>query len=240
MATERSEVVLASIFVNPTQFAPNEDLDAYPRDIEGDLRKARSAGCAAVFLPSVSEMYSEDAQTSIHAGALAKGLCGESRPSHFSGVCTVVAKLLNIVGCDLAVFGQKDYQQLAIIRRMVQDLDIPVEILAGPIVRESDGLALSSRNAYLSKEHRREALSLSEGLAQARSAWQKGERSAGTLRQAVADVIKTRPSAEIDYIQVVDAVSLEPIEVDCAGDALIALAVRFGATRLIDNTVLEV
>ena len=176
----------------------------------------------------------------IQAGELGNGLCGSSRPTHFSGVCTVVAKLFNITQCDVAVFGQKDYQQLAIIRQMVRDLDLPVEVLAGPIVREADGLAMSSRNAYLSPEDRREAVALSLALADVRAAWGAGERDPIALQAVVSGRFRASESGLIDYIEVVDSTSLRPFLGRCVQDTLVALAIRYGDTRLIDNTLLSI
>ena len=238
VARAQSDVVLMSLFVNPTQFGAGEDLDAYPRDIEGDLRKARAAGADVVFIPSNQEMYAPESETVVQVGPLADELCGASRPTHFAGVCTVVAKLFNITGCDLAVFGEKDYQQLAIIRRMVQDLDIPVQVIGAPIVREVDGLAMSSRNAYLSDTERRDALALNQGLKGAAQAWQTGERSAAALGDIVRGRIAEVVGARVDYVQVVDADTLRPVEEMCSRGTLVAVAVYFGETRLIDNMVL--
>lgn len=232
-------VVLASIFVNPTQFGPNEDFSRYPRDEAGDLEKCRAAGCDAVFLPPVSVMYPAGHRTTIHVDALTGPLCGASRPGHFDGVCTVVAKLFGIVGCDVALFGEKDYQQLAVIRQMTRDLDLPVEVVGHPIVREADGLAMSSRNVYLSAEERAQALTLSRGLAAARAAWDAGQRAARQIEAVAVDVVRTAPLADVDYIEVRDALDLGPVDV-AVRDVVLALAVRFGRTRLIDNTVLRV
>ena len=238
-AATQADVVMASIFVNPTQFGPGEDFECYPRDMEGDLLKAAEAGCEAVFLPDVATMYGDAADTRVAVGSLAEGLCGASRPTHFSGVATVVLKLLNITQCDVAVFGEKDYQQLAIIRRMVADFNVPVHILGHPIVREPDGLAMSSRNAYLTSGQRTEALALNEALLLARQAWQAGERQASVISRLMTDRIQHAPSAQIDYVRVVDTVSLKPVAEACGDSILCALAVRFGHTRLIDNTVLH-
>jgi len=237
-AGEKADIVMASIFVNPTQFGPDEDLDTYPRDTEGDLAKAREAGCTAVFMPDVDTMYGDGAETQVNVGSLSQGLCGRSRPTHFAGVCTVVLKLFNITGCDVALFGEKDYQQLAVIRRMVRDLDVPVRVFGHPIVREDDGLAMSSRNAHLSPEQRRQALALSKGLGEVKSAWAAGERNAATLTGLVTARIAREIGAQVDYIQVCNAESLMPVTGVCEGATLVALAVHFGSTRLIDNLVL--
>jgi pantoate--beta-alanine ligase len=237
-AATQADVAMASIFVNPTQFGPDEDFDAYPRDTDGDIRKAADAGCKAVFLPDVSTMYGEQSQTRVEVGSLTTGLCGVDRPTHFSGVSTIVLKLLNITQCDVAIFGEKDYQQLAVIRRMVDDLNVPVKIVGHPIVREIDGLAMSSRNAYLSPVQRKDALALNEALTIARQAWGRGERRASVLTQLMRDRIQSAGEAHVDYIRVCDLKSLHPIADMCVDTALCALAVRFGQTRLIDNTVL--
>lgn len=237
-AAAHAERVVASIFVNPTQFGPGEDLDRYPRDEAGDLAKCEAAGCAAVFLPSVAEMYPPGAATRVEVPPLAEHLCGASRPTHFAGVCTVVCLLFNVTGCDVAVFGEKDYQQLAIIRRMARDLALPVEVVGHPIVREADGLAMSSRNAYLSPEQRREAVALSAALAEARAKFEAGERDAEALRAVMRARIEAAAGGEIDYVEVVDAEALRPIDGAIERPARAALAVRFGATRLIDNAAL--
>ena len=239
-AQSKADCVIASIFVNPTQFGPTEDFEAYPRDLEGDLSKAAAAGCAAVFVPPVEIMYRADAATHVSVAGVTDHLCGASRPGHFDGVCTVVLKLLNIVQCQVAVFGQKDYQQLAVIRRMVSDLNVNVDVLAHPIVREDDGLAMSSRNAYLNPVQREQALCLSRGLTVATRLWKDGERSAVRLRDAIRSEILTVSDARIDYVQVSDADTLEPVHGTCNHRVVCAVAVRIGSTRLIDNCVLSV
>ncbi len=236
-AVEHADVVLASIFVNPTQFGPNEDLDAYPRDDAGDLAKAEAAGCRAVFMPSVEVMYPPGAATTVAVPALAQHLCGRSRPTHFAGVCQVVLKLFNIVGCDVAVFGQKDYQQLAIIRRMVRDLNVPVKVIGHPIVRSPDGLALSSRNAYLSENQRREALALNQAVTQVGTAWREGERDPVRLRAVALHRIQAAEGARVDYVEIADPDDLSPLKGPVSGGILVAAAVYFGSTRLIDNGV---
>jgi pantoate--beta-alanine ligase len=235
---DHADAVLVSIFVNPTQFAPGEDLAAYPRDEVGDLTKAQSAGADAVFLPEVHTMYRPGATTTVTVPALQNALCGLSRPHHFTGVCTVVSKLFNITRCDVAVFGEKDYQQLAVIRRMVLDLDLPVEVVGAPIVREADGLAMSSRNVRLSPAHRQAARVLSASLTWARAAFAQGERAAASLQAEMRQRIEATPGAVVDYVSVVDAASLQALEGPIEQPAVVALAVHFGATRLIDNTVL--
>ena len=237
-ARATADLVMASIFVNPTQFGPGEDLDRYPRDPEGDLEKCAAAGCDAVFLPLAAEMYRPGAQTRVEVPALAAPLCGVSRPTHFAGVATVVTKLFLITGCDVAVFGEKDFQQLAVIRRFTQDLDLPVEILGHPIVREADGLAMSSRNAYLDPEARRRATCLSRGLQAARRDFEAGERDPRRLEAAVRGVVEATPGAQIDYIEARDPDSLAEVAAPCP-HLVLALAVRVGATRLIDNAVLR-
>jgi pantoate--beta-alanine ligase len=238
-AKARASFVAASIFVNPTQFGPNEDFARYPRDLDGDVRKLAREGVALVFAPEAGAMYPLGEQTRVHVGALAEPLCGPFRPGHFEGVATVVAKLFAIVGPCVAVFGRKDYQQLAIIRRIVIDLFLPVEIVGHPIVREADGLAMSSRNAYLSADERARALALSRGLALAARAFDGGERSARAL-EAIARAPIEIAATSIDYVEARDADSLAALPDDAPiGDrALLAVACRIGATRLIDNVVL--
>ena len=239
-AQTKVDCVVASIFVNPTQFGPTEDFEAYPRDLEGDLAKAAAAGCAAVFVPPVDIMYDASSATHISVTGLTDHLCGASRPGHFDGVCTVVLKLFNIVQCQVAVFGQKDYQQLAVIRRMVSDLNVDVDIQSHPIVREHDGLAMSSRNAYLNPAQRQQALCLKRGLTNAAAAWHHGERDMIRLRDAIVGEIATVSDALIDYVQLSDAHTLEPIVGTCIDDVVCAVAVHIGSTRLIDNCVLSV
>ncbi len=233
----RSDVLIMTLFVNPTQFGPSEDLARYPRDEAGDVDKARAAGVDLVFAPDAAAMYPDGYQTSIEVRELAAPLCGASRPGHFAGVASVVAKLFHITQPHVAVFGQKDFQQLAIIRRMVRDLDFAIEIVGMPIVREPDGLALSSRNAYLSPDERRQALALSRGLRAAEARFAGGERRAAVLVEAARAEIAAAPLARVDYAELRDAGSLRAIEMLHA-PAVLALAVFFGKTRLIDNTVL--
>jgi pantoate--beta-alanine ligase len=229
----RGERLVLSIFVNPTQFGPKEDLDRYPRDLAGDLAKAASAGTDAAFVPAASVMYPPGAQTTVRVAKLEQGMCGDSRPDHFAGVATVVCKLFNIVRPHVAIFGEKDFQQLAVIRRMVRDLDMPVEIVGHPTVREADGLAMSSRNAFLSPPDRARALSLSRGLFAARAAFEGGERDAATLL-AIARRLIDAGVDRVDYVDLRDAEDLEPLRtVDRA--AVIATAAFVGTTRLIDN-----
>lgn len=226
--------LVVSIFVNPTQFAPHEDFDSYPRPLESDLAQCREAGVDLVFTPPREVMYAPDASVRVIEERLSRGLCGSSRPQFFGGVCTVVAKLFHIVQPDAAVFGEKDFQQLAVIRRMVRDLLWPIEIVSGPIIREPDGLAMSSRNQYLDLEARRQAVVLSQGLRFAAEAIGNGERNPETLRALVEQHVATAPLARVDYIEVVDPDTLEAIET-ISGQVLIALAVFFHSTRLIDN-----
>ena len=237
-ARARADVVILTIFVNPTQFGPNEDLSRYPRDEAGDLAKARPAGIDLAFCPPASAMYPAGAQTFVEIRELQQPMCGASRPGHFAGVATIVSKLFHITQPHLAVFGEKDYQQLAIIRRMVRDLDFGIEIASVPIVREPDGLALSSRNAYLSPDQRRAALALSRGLAAAATAFGAGERSPSALLAAARAPIEAEALARIDYVELRDADELTPFQTTVDRRAVLALAVFVGATRLIDNRVL--
>ena len=229
--------VVASIFVNPTQFAPNEDLASYPRDLDRDLAMLEAEGVDIVFLPTAEEMYPPQSDSWVEVGNLAQRLEGASRPTHFRGVTTVVAKLFNIVRPTRAYFGQKDAQQAAVIKQMVTDLDIDLEIVVCPTVREADGLAMSSRNDYLTPEQRTAAVVLHQALELAEHLWAAGERDAFRLRQETASVIRHQPLAEIDYISVADPETLQ--ELDTITDsALVSMAVRFGKTRLLDNVVL--
>ncbi len=231
------ELVL-SIFVNPTQFAPNEDLDAYPRDIENDLNLARKAGVTAVFLPNNTEMYGENYQTRVALDHLPNYLCGKSRPVHFGGVATVVTKLFNIVMPDVAVFGKKDYQQLQVIRQLVQDLDFNIEIIGGDIIRESDGLAMSSRNAYLTEEQRESALCLSRAVKMAKEKVAQGQTSAKALVKEMEVFIHSFDHTKVDYIEFCDPVTLEPVD-EVQKTTVLALAVQVGKSRLIDNALIE-
>ncbi|HYF92326.1 MAG TPA: pantoate--beta-alanine ligase [Symbiobacteriaceae bacterium] len=231
--------VVVSIFVNPTQFGPNEDFDRYPRDLERDMQLCQSVPVDAIFHPAVAEMYPPGAgTTTVRVSGLTEGLCGASRPGHFEGVATVVTKLFNIVKPDIAYFGQKDAQQVAVIRRMALDLNMDLEIRPVPTVREPDGLALSSRNVYLSPEQRQGALVLSRSLQMARERVAAGERDMVALLGDIRAMIAAEPLANIDYVAIVDYDSLQPIE-RLERRGLAALAVRFGKTRLIDNCILE-
>ncbi len=231
------DVLVLSIFVNPIQFGQNEDLDRYPRDIERDCRIAEACGVDIVFMPTAAEVYPPGFQTGVSVRNLSLPLCGASRPGHFEGVATVVTKLFNIVRPDVALFGTKDYQQLAVIRRMTSDLNIPVEIIGMPIVRETDGVAMSSRNAYLSPLERQSATCLVQAIRRARELFAAGERSVAVLLKETRAVIEKEAAAVIDYIEFRDGATLQELEV--ADDStLLALAVKIGQTRLIDNTVL--
>jgi len=236
-ALRHADFVMCTIFVNPTQFGPTEDFAKYPRDLEGDVRKL--AGASVVFAPEATAMYPQGEETRVNVGRLAESLCGPHRPGHFEGVATVVTKLFAIAGACTAVFGKKDYQQLAILRRVARDLFLPVNLVGYPIVREADGLAMSSRNAYLRAEERTRALSLSRGLGAAASAFAGGERRADVLRGLV--VAQVEPAAtSIDYVTVADADTLAPFApgADVGERAVTAIACRIGTTRLIDNLVL--
>jgi len=230
--------VVASIFVNPTQFGPTEDLAKYPRDLPRDLALLEGAGVNLVWTPTPEIMYPAGYQTWVEVEGLTKGLEGAVRPTHFRGVTTVVSKLFNVVDPDKAYFGQKDAQQAAVIRRMVLDLNFPIEIVVCPIVREPDGLAMSSRNVYLNPEERRAATVLSRALGAAKAAHGKGERKAEALRRIVKDTIAAEPLAKLQYVSCADYDSLEELDV-VRGKTLLSMAVYFGKTRLIDNFVLE-
>jgi pantoate--beta-alanine ligase len=236
-AKEMADIVVMSIFVNPLQFGPNEDLDSYPRDIERDSRLAESRGVDILFFPSVEEMYPPGSKTIVSVKDITDALCGASRPGHFDGVATVVTKLFNIVQPDYAFFGMKDAQQVAVITRMVRDLNMPVEVVPCPIIREADGLAMSSRNVYLSAEERKQALVLSRSLKKAQEMVERGARDVAALREAITATIQESPLAEIDYIEIRSYPELAPLT-ELRGPCLIALAVRFGRTRLIDNIIL--
>ncbi len=238
IARQAGDVVVMSIFVNPTQFGPNEDLARYPRDLEGDVAKARARGVDVVYAPSASEVYPAGFQTYVEVTELSLPLCGSRRPGHFRGVATVVTKLFNVVRPHVAVFGEKDYQQLKVIERLVRDLDLDVEILSGPIVRESDGLAMSSRNAYLSAEERQRAVSLSRGLRRALALFRDGERRGSVLVEAVRKEMDEAGGIRIDYVELRDAETLAELEV-ADRPAVLAVAAFVGDTRLIDNVVLR-
>ncbi len=238
-AVSQCDRVVVSVFVNPTQFGPGEDLETYPRDFDRDCALLREHGCSLVFHPEVAEMYADDAATYVEIlSEMPKQLCGKTRPIHFRGVCTVVAKLFNIVTPDAAFFGQKDAQQLAVIRRMVRDLSFGIEIVGCPIVREADGLAKSSRNTYLSPEERQAALVLSRAVALGQRMAAQGERSAAQVTGAMSELICAEPLARIDYVSAVDGETMLPVEQLTPG-VLVAMAVYIGKTRLIDNFVVE-
>ena len=237
-AVAENDRVVVSVFLNPTQFAPNEDLASYPRDFEADTKLCEGAGAALVFHPEPSEMYAEDACTFVDMTAVTKELCGKSRPIHFRGVCTVVNKLMNISMADRAYFGQKDAQQLAVIRRMVRDLNMNVEVVGCPIIREADGLAKSSRNTYLSEEERKAGLVLSQAVMLGQKLVAEGERSAVAVTGAMSELISAEPLAKIDYVSMVSWDSIEPVET-IEGPVLVAMAVYIGKTRLIDNFIYE-
>lgn len=232
--------VVVSNFVNPTQFAPTEDLDAYPRSLEADCRLAKEIGAQAVFAPEVQEMYPEGDSTWVEVtGHLTGILCGRTRPTHFRGVTTVVAKLFNIVGPCRAYFGQKDGQQAQVIRRMIQDLFMPVELRIMPLIRESDGLAMSSRNAYLSLEERRAALVLSRTLNEAKKMMEGGQRDKAAVVAFITDKIKAEPLGALDYAEIYQFPDLSEMGATLSGQVFIGLAVKFGSARLLDNVVVD-
>jgi pantoate--beta-alanine ligase len=233
------DLVVVSLFVNPTQFGPNEDLDAYPRDLDKDTAAATDEGVDVLFTPTVAAMYPDGACTTVRVDALTEGLCGASRPGHFDGVTTIVTKLFAIAGECTAYFGRKDAQQLAVVRRMAADLDLPVTVVGCPIVREPDGLAMSSRNAYLSADDRQRATVLVRSLRAASEAVLSGERDAAEIRRVLAAAFATEPAVRVDYAEVVDALDLR--RVDCIeADTLIAVAAFVGKTRLIDNVTISI
>jgi pantoate--beta-alanine ligase len=239
LARERADRVVASIFVNPTQFGPTEDFTRYPRMPEADAAQLAAAGCDLLFLPAVEVIYPPGHATFVEVGGAALGLEGDIRPGHFRGVATVVTQLFHLVAPDVAVFGEKDGQQLAVVRQLVRDLHLPITIVPGPTVREPDGLAMSSRNAYLSAQERRVATVLHRALRAAEKLVAGGERRAEAVRAELLRVLGTEPSARVDYAAVVDAETFQPVEV-LAGNVVLPVAVRLGATRLIDNLRLRV
>jgi len=234
---DKGDRLIMTIFVNPTQFGPHEDYEKYPRDTEGDLNKARSVGVDVVFMPTVEEMYPDGFQSTVTVDTITQYLCGKSRPGHFAGVTIVVAKLFNITKPHLAIFGEKDYQQLAVIKQMVRDLNMDIEIIGVPTVRERDGLAMSSRNKYLSPEERLSALSLKKGLDLAKDMVKDGEKNSATIKNAVRELILTHPFTEIDYVTICDPEKLTDME-NVDGPSLLALAVKVGKARLIDNSII--
>ena len=238
LARSECSFVVVSLFVNPTQFGVGEDLEKYPRDPEGDAIVASAEGVDVLFAPTVEAMYPEPMLTTIHVGGLSERLCGASRPGHFDGVATVVTKLCSIVGACRAYFGRKDAQQLAIVQRLVSDLALPVTVVGAPLVREPDGLAMSSRNAFLSSDDRAAATVLARTLGEAAALVDAGMRDAAALRARIVAAIGAESRARLDYVEVVDATTLEPVT-QLAGAVLIAIAAFFGTTRLIDNATLN-
>lgn len=236
-ARKDNDKVVVSIFVNPMQFGPTEDLAQYPRDLEHDAALCEKTGVDLIFHPEPEEMYEKDFCSFVDMTGLTEGLCGKTRPIHFRGVCTVVNKLFHIVTPDRAYFGQKDGQQLAVIRRMVRDLNMDIQIVGCPIVREADGLAKSSRNTYLSKEERKAALILSKTIALGRELAET-QKDAAKVLQAMREKLETEPLAKIDYVEAVDAFSMQPVD-ELRGECMLAMAVYIGKTRLIDNTLIH-
>ncbi|MGZ6909016.1 MAG: pantoate--beta-alanine ligase [Acidimicrobiia bacterium] len=242
MEAARSEcdLVVVSSFVNPSQFAPHEDLAAYPRDAEGDAALATTAGVDVLFAPAVEEIYPAGASsTTVHVAGLTEGMCGAARPTHFDGVTTVVTKLFSIVGPSRAYFGRKDFQQLAVVRRMTRDLDLPVTVVGCPLVREADGLAMSSRNAYLTGPERAAAPTLFAALRAGASAIAAGERSAARVRATVRATVESEPQLDLEYVEVRTAEDLVPLD-ELHGELVVALAARIGRARLIDNVVVRI
>lgn len=235
-AVKENDRVVVSVFVNPIQFGPTEDLASYPRDLERDAKLCEEAGANLIFHPEKEEMYFDDFSSFVEVQGVSKGLCGKSRPIHFRGVCTVVTKLFNIVKPDRAYFGQKDAQQLAVVKRMVRDLNMDIEIVGCPIIREEDGLAKSSRNTYLSAEERKAAVILSKSLKLGKEAIEKGERDSKKIIDIITNNINTEKLAKIDYVEIVDPLSIENID-KIENSALVAMAVYIGKTRLIDNFI---
>ena len=235
-AVEQNDRVVVSVFVNPIQSGPNEDLATYPRDLDRDSALCENAGADLIFHPEKEDMYFDDFCTYVDMEGLTKGLCGKTRPTHFRGVCTVVSKLFNIVKPDRAYFGQKDAQQLAVIRRMVRDLNFDLEIVGCPIIREEDGLAKSSRNTYLSPEERKAAVILHKGLVKGEELVKNGEKNAAKVAEAIREVIESEPLAKIDYVEIVDFDNIQTVET-IEGPVLAAVAVYIGKTRLIDNFI---
>lgn len=233
-ARTMADHLVISIFVNPTQFGVNEDLSSYPRDLEHDKKMASTARVECIFNPTPEEMYPQGYSTYVNVENITTTLCGVSRPTHFRGVATVCTKLFNIIEPDVAIFGEKDYQQLAVIRRFVEDLNMNVQIIGHPTVREDDGLAMSSRNTYLSPEERMDALVLHKSLLQAKAAFDAGERDATRLREQAVALISATPNCSIDYIEIVDPKTMQPLTT-ITGQAVMAMAVKVGKTRLIDN-----
>lgn len=239
-ANMENDFVVVSVFVNPTQFGPNEDLEAYPRTLDADCKLAESMGADIVFAPSAKEMYPSEDMTWVEVtGNVTKVLCGRSRPIHFRGVTTVVSKLFNLAQPDRAYFGQKDAQQVEVLKRMVKDLFFNLQLRIMPIVREADGLAKSSRNTYLSASEHEAALVLSRSLKKAQERFASGERDAAVLTEAVRTEITAEPMSDIDYVEIYRLPELQPVDGPLTGSNLLAVAVKFGTTRLIDNVILE-
>ncbi|MGB2697103.1 MAG: pantoate--beta-alanine ligase [Candidatus Zixiibacteriota bacterium] len=239
VAKKKSDVLVVSIFVNPTQFGPQEDLKKYPRNLRRDKRLLKELRCDYLFYPQIRDMYTEGYETYIEVGKSTKDLEGACRPGHFQGVTTIVAKLFSIIMPNVAVFGQKDFQQVHVLKRMVKDLNFPVKILVAPTIREKSGLALSSRNSYLSIEERKQALSLYKSLNLARKLIKSGERDSKKIKDKMRKLIQKGPKARIDYIAINDSETLEPLK-KIRGNIVIPLAVKIGNTRLIDNIILKV
>lgn len=237
-AVKENDKVVVSVFVNPTQFGPNEDFESYPRDIEKDSALCEAAGAALVFHPEPDEMYVDGYSTFVDMNTLTGGLCGKTRPIHFRGVCTVVSKLFNIVTPDRAYFGQKDAQQLAVIKHMVTDLNFGIKIVGCPIIREQDGLAKSSRNTYLNADERKAATVLNKALTEGRKMIESGEKDASKVKNVITGIIEAEPLSKIDYVEIVDWKTLEPTE-STEKSILCAVAVYIGKTRLIDNFIIE-
>lgn len=237
-SVEQNDKTVVSVFVNPIQFAPNEDLATYPRDLDRDARLCEETGADLIFHPEPSDMYEDDFCTFVDMDRVTKNLCGKTRPTHFRGVCTVCSKLFHIVGPDRAYFGQKDAQQLAVIRRMVRDLNFDLEIVGCPIIREEDGLAKSSRNTYLSSQEREAATVLHKALMLGRKAIEDGENNTTIVKELIRQTIEAEPLSQIDYVEIVDFDSIEPID-EIRQNTLIAVAVYIGSTRLIDNEIIS-
>lgn len=237
-AREENDIVVVSIFVNPTQFGPNEDYESYPRDFERDVKLLKELNVDVVFYPSVEEMYPKDFSTYVEETKLSRYLCGKSRPGHFRGVCTIVTKLFNIVRPTRAYFGQKDAQQFRVIKRMVRDLNMDVELVECPIVREHDGLAMSSRNIYLSGDERAQALALYNSLKLAENLIKSGERDAEVVKNAMKEFLSRYDKVKIDYVEIVDEETLEPVK-HIEGKVIVAIACWVGKARLIDNVIVQ-
>lgn len=235
-AVSENDRVVVSVFVNPTQFGPNEDFESYPRDMNKDSALCESAGASLIFHPQPEEMYLDGYSTFVDMDTITKGLCGKTRPTHFKGVCTVVSKLFNIVAPDRAYLGQKDAQQLAVIKHMVRDLNFDIDIVGCPIIREEDGLAKSSRNTYLNEAERKAATVLSRALSEGKKSIADGEKDSSAVKKIICDIISAEPLAKIDYVEIVDWNNLEPAE-STEGAVLCAIAVYIGKTRLIDNFI---